>query len=737
MSRYLSRLLFIMLLCFSVPSFADIQFFPASSPTGGGTALDGIDGDGDAGPPAYQALADGDVGWVVTTGQDACIYVLDDDSNCGADSTESPCPQEIIPDNNPGTKCWVLVGVSAVSFTAIPASAPKLTFNDSDAADGEATIFSQANGAYDTIMYLAVDVAGSETDFVEVDGVSETVDILKPMTLTTSVTMGSAALNEAELEIIDGGTLSTTDLNIIDGISDSGSLTAAELLYVDGVTDAIQTQIDAKAPTASPTFTGIVTFPIAADPTTDADGEMSFDTDGWGSGYDALEIYNGTASTYVVATTASDTPTDGQVPKWNTGGTITWEDDTSGGSEDKISEGDSFVEVIDAGTGEVLIDVDDEDLEIKDGGANQINFTSNTFVDTVDFDMALQANSVSLDAVAAPKMTFNDSDADADGEATIFGQSAGAYDIVMTLAVDVAGTETDFVEIDGVTSTVDILKPLTTTTSITMGSAVLSEAELEILDGATLSTTDINIIDGISDSGSLTAAELLYVDGVTSAIQTQLDGKEASLTDKASLESTLSDVSDVAEADGDVFTGVHDFGGATTFEIWNSTSDMALASAGQIGLQVTDDQLVFHGGAAGEIQGEAAFSLLKHVSLTFDPAGYYDQESTYRSLPLFKVGDDAPEGITITEWRVAYVGGDPTTELDADIICDTTPDFNTAAGATVMDVIDTTAGASTADTGFDSGSCANGANVYIHFGADPMDANVIIAFDLWYYAEED
>lgn len=41
------------------------------------------------------------------------------------------------------------------------------------------------------------------------------------------------------------------------------------------------------------------------------------------------------------------------------------------------------------------------------------------------------------------------------------------------------------------------------------------------LDGATAGFADLNIIDGISDSGSLTAAELLYVDGVTSAIQTQ------------------------------------------------------------------------------------------------------------------------------------------------------------------------------------------------------------------------
>ena len=48
----------------------------------------------------------------------------------------------------------------------------------------------------------------------------------------------------AELNILDGATLSTTELN-----------------YVDGVTSAIQTQLDAKAPLASPTFTGTVTLP--------------------------------------------------------------------------------------------------------------------------------------------------------------------------------------------------------------------------------------------------------------------------------------------------------------------------------------------------------------------------------------------------------------------------------------------------------------------------------------------
>jgi hypothetical protein len=41
-------------------------------------------------------------------------------------------------------------------------------------------------------------------------------------------------------------------------------VSAAEFSHLSGVTSAIQTQINAKAPTASPTFTGTATIPTAA-----------------------------------------------------------------------------------------------------------------------------------------------------------------------------------------------------------------------------------------------------------------------------------------------------------------------------------------------------------------------------------------------------------------------------------------------------------------------------------------
>jgi hypothetical protein len=49
-------------------------------------------------------------------------------------------------------------------------------------------------------------------------------------------------------------TATAAELNVLDGLT----ATTAELNFSDGVTSAIQTQLDAKAPIADPTFTGVV-----------------------------------------------------------------------------------------------------------------------------------------------------------------------------------------------------------------------------------------------------------------------------------------------------------------------------------------------------------------------------------------------------------------------------------------------------------------------------------------------
>jgi hypothetical protein len=63
----------------------------------------------------------------------------------------------------------------------------------------------------------------------------------------TSLDTTLGGVSAAEFSILDGATATTVEVN-----------------YLSGVTSAIQTQIDAKAPTASPTFTGTATIPTAA-----------------------------------------------------------------------------------------------------------------------------------------------------------------------------------------------------------------------------------------------------------------------------------------------------------------------------------------------------------------------------------------------------------------------------------------------------------------------------------------
>ena len=69
--------------------------------------------------------------------------------------------------------------------------------------------------------------------------------------------LDGATITTAELNILDGVTATTAEINLLDGVT----ATTAELNHVDGVTSNIQTQINTKSPTASPTFTGTATAP--------------------------------------------------------------------------------------------------------------------------------------------------------------------------------------------------------------------------------------------------------------------------------------------------------------------------------------------------------------------------------------------------------------------------------------------------------------------------------------------
>jgi hypothetical protein len=118
-------------------------------------------------------------------------------------------------------------------------------------------------------------VSASTAEINILDGVTATsaeLNILDGVTSSTAEIniLDGVTATTAEINLLDGVTASTAEINILGGLTatsaelnilDGALLDTAELNYLDGVTSAIQTQLNDKAPLASPTFTGTVTLP--------------------------------------------------------------------------------------------------------------------------------------------------------------------------------------------------------------------------------------------------------------------------------------------------------------------------------------------------------------------------------------------------------------------------------------------------------------------------------------------
>ena len=176
--------------------------------------------------------------------------------------------------------------------------------------------------------------------------------------------------------------------------------------------------------------------------------------------------------------------------------------------------------------------------------------------------------------------------------------------------------------------------------------------------------------------------------------------------------------------------------GSGTFDLPSqASSDLTLADLGKIGIDDTDDSIAWHDGANGEIAGEVQLSGIIHKAWSFDPKAVCD--GAVDRLFLFTVGDEAPNGIIIDEWKVSFEAN-PTTEADLDLkYADA---FIGVANAAVIDVLDTTNGASSEDTdaNINGGvAVANTKSVYLEFGTAYTETTHQIIFELWYHLEED
>tara|TARA_Y100001973_G_scaffold79717_1_gene117189 strand:- start:208 stop:3930 length:3723 start_codon:yes stop_codon:yes gene_type:complete len=133
----------------------------------------------------------------------------------------------------------------------------------------------------------------------------------------------------------------------------------------------------------------------------------------------------------------------------------------------------------------------------------------------------------------------------------------------------ITATSAEINYVDGVTSNIqtqlnakqgsatDLTTLSSCQTNAASALAALTQAEIQILDGATVSSAELNVLDGIPNT--LSATELGYVDGVTSSIQNQLNAKQpldAELTELATMSSgTASSLADLTGTEAAILDG--------------------------------------------------------------------------------------------------------------------------------------------------------------------------------------
>jgi hypothetical protein len=146
-------------------------------------------------------------------------------------------------------------------------------------SSGQTATFTQGSGGNVSVLNGTTKILSTNG----AGGAAAVVDITAAVDLGSLIIGGTTVTSSAaELNILDGVTATAAELNLVDG-SSAGTIvndkaviysaagqvnattlalagtpltpSAAELNYVTGVTSAIQTQIDTKAPSTSPTLT--------------------------------------------------------------------------------------------------------------------------------------------------------------------------------------------------------------------------------------------------------------------------------------------------------------------------------------------------------------------------------------------------------------------------------------------------------------------------------------------------
>lgn len=145
----------------------------------------------------------------------------------------------------PGTSDFVL-GTPVAGFQSVSAAISSITIGDTVRyVIEEGSSWEIGTGTYNT---TGPKVA--RTTVIQSSGGGTTlVNFTSAATIIVSVAAGDFLPS-------DGGTVTGTV--VLPSTTSIGTVDSTEIGYLDGVTSAIQTQINTKAPTASPTLTGTI-----------------------------------------------------------------------------------------------------------------------------------------------------------------------------------------------------------------------------------------------------------------------------------------------------------------------------------------------------------------------------------------------------------------------------------------------------------------------------------------------
>ena len=158
------------------------------------------------------------------------------DNTTGVITYTGPSASDVRAHFTAGTGITITSGQVAVDTSTIATK----TYADSAASAAVAAVIDSAPAALDTLNELAA-ALGDDANY--------------------STTVSTALGNRLRVDVNNQNLTSTQQGNALTNLGITATNT--ELNYVDGVTSAIQTQLDAKSPSASPTFTGTVTLPSA------------------------------------------------------------------------------------------------------------------------------------------------------------------------------------------------------------------------------------------------------------------------------------------------------------------------------------------------------------------------------------------------------------------------------------------------------------------------------------------